>query len=157
MSKYKLTLFFIAVLAFVTDQLSKFYIVYVRQMYEGQFVPVIEPLFNLKYVKNFGINFGLLNGNMEVSRWLLTLVTSAIVIGVLFWIMNKLTFRIAVLGGLVVGGALGNIFDRIYHGAVIDFINNSWWGFVNPFSYNLADIWIFIGIFGLIIWGPKEE
>ena len=56
----------------------------------------------------------------------------------------------AIFIGLVIGGALGNVFDRLYHGAVVDFLNMSCCGINNPFSFNIADVWVFAGAFGLI-------
>ena len=52
--------------------------------------------------------------------------------------------------GLLVGGALANVLDRLIYGAVADFLNMSCCGITNPFSFNIADVWIFVGAVGLI-------
>ena len=64
-------------------------------------------------------------------------------------------WRGAVLIGLVVGGALGNVMDRILYGAVADFLNMSCCGIRNPYAFNVADIAIFVGAVGLLIFGEK--
>ena len=58
-------------------------------------------------------------------------------------------------GRMCLGGALGNIFDRVVHGAVVDFLNMSCCGIVNKYSFNLADLGIFIGVFGLVLFSRK--
>jgi len=59
--------------------------------------------------------------------------------------------------GLLVGGALGNVVDRIAYGAVADFINMSLPGWNNPFSFNIADVAIFLGALGLVLFTGKEK
>ncbi len=142
--------------AFASDQLSKFYITTILSMHEGEFRSVIDPILNWQYLKNFGINFGIGSHESPFTRWGITLITVGIVIFVTIMVFKNLTSKTAILGGLVIGGALGNIFDRITLGYVVDFINNSWYTFYNPFSYNLADVWIFVGLIGLLFWAPKN-
>ncbi|MEL6315846.1 MAG: signal peptidase II, partial [Pseudomonadota bacterium] len=62
-----------------------------------------------------------------------------------------------IAAGFLIGGALGNVVDRIIYGAVADFLNMSCCGFSNPFSFNVADIAVFLGALGLIIFtGDKK-
>ncbi len=157
MSKNVQILTIVALIAFGIDQASKFYVTHYLKLAEGSFIPVIPPFYNMQYLKNHGINFGLFGQGSEFSRWALVAIAILMVGAVLYWLRDKLNARIAICVGLLVGGALGNIFDRIVFGSVVDFINNSWYTFRNPFSYNIADIWIFVGLIGLLIWGPKEE
>ena len=62
-----------------------------------------------------------------------------------------------IAGGLLIGGALGNVFDRLVHGAVADFLNMSCCGIVNPFAFNLADVAVFAGALALVFWGRAQE
>ena len=59
--------------------------------------------------------------------------------------------------GMVIGGAIGNIIDRVVYGAVADFLNMSCCGFTNPYSFNLADITIFVGALGLIAFADGDK
>ena len=58
---------------------------------------------------------------------------------------------VQISAGLVIGGAIGNVIDRLVYGAVADFLNMSCCGFENPYSFNVADISIFVGALGLIL------
>ena len=62
-----------------------------------------------------------------------------------------------IAAGLVIGGALGNSLDRIFYGGVADFLNMTCCGIRNPYSFNVADIAIFVGLFGLIIFSTDEQ
>jgi signal peptidase II len=63
-----------------------------------------------------------------------------------------------VFAGLLIGGALGNAYDRIRYGAVVDFLNMSCCGIQNPYAFNVADIFIFVGAIGLAIFPqPKKD
>jgi signal peptidase II len=59
--------------------------------------------------------------------------------------------------GLLIGGALGNIIDRIYYGAVVDFLNMSCCGINNPYSFNVADVFVFAGAFGLVLFSSPNK
>ncbi len=143
--------------ALITDQASKLYVVHVLDGVHNRNIPVLPPILNFRYLENRGINFGLFGSDGDAGRWILTIV-SIIVIGfVLYYVRNRLGQKgIAISAGLLIGGALGNVVDRIYQGYVTDFINNSLPNWNNPFSYNLADVWIFIGIIGLIFFDSKD-
>ncbi len=62
-----------------------------------------------------------------------------------------------VFAGLIVGGAIGNALDRVIFGAVADFLNMSCCGINNPYAFNVADIAIFFGAFGLVLFGDKAQ
>ena len=72
---------------------------------------------------------------------------------------NEDRFISQTFGGLIIGGALGNVFDRFIYGAVADFINITCCGLNNPYSFNLADTSIFIGVLGIIFYldDPTEK
>ena len=108
---------------------------------------------------NQGVNFGLFSGETEATRWGLIVVALAITVWVALWMRkgpHSALTRIS--AGLLIGGALGNVIDRIRYGAVADFLNMSLPGWQNPYSFNIADIAIFAGAFGLVLFsGNKPE
>ena len=85
------------------------------------------------------------------------MLSFAISIGLLWWIRKSTNSIRQFCVSLIVGGALGNAVDRIFFGAVADFLNVSCCGVQNPFSFNVADIAIFVGAFALIIWDKSEN
>ena len=106
---------------------------------------------------NKGINFGLFERDSVVQAYLLTAISVVISIVFLIWLRNSTSFRMHILAGLVIGGALGNAIDRILYGAVADFINVTCCGLKNPYSFNLADVFIFIGLVGLLVFKFDEK
>ena len=142
----------LAILSFALDQASKYYVTQVLGLGWGSPpYDVISPYLRFVYAENCGINFGIFSAvaddgscARDVALILIGL-SVAISIGLLIWALRRGTAAIAVGAGLVIGGALANAWDRLTHGAVIDFLNNSCCGFQNPFSYNIADVWIFAG------------
>ena len=87
---------------------------------------------------------------------LLRLISFLICLGLYWWLRSSKDNVIRICGALIIGGALGNVIDRIIFGAVADFLNMSCCGFRNPFSFNVADIAIVIGAIGLIFYNKKE-
>jgi len=77
---------------------------------------------------------------------------------VLVWVRREPPGKMGMISaGFLVGGALGNVVDRVIYGAVADFLNLSCCGFENPYAFNVADIAVFMGAFGLIIFPhPKK-
>ena len=106
---------------------------------------------------NKGINFGLFQGNSVTQAYFLTVVSVVISIIFFIWLRNAKSFTMHILAALVVGGALGNAIDRLLYGAVADFINVTCCGFRNPYSFNLADVFIFIGLIGLLVFKFDEK
>ena len=98
---------------------------------------------NLVPVWNSGVSFGLF-GNSDTSRWILIGLALAIVVGLLIWLVRAANGRVVFSLALVVGGALGNIVDRVVYGAVIDFVDIHAFGFHWP-AFNLADSTIVLG------------
>lgn len=147
-----------SIFALVTDQLSKWAVVHMMDLATRQSIDVLPPFLNFRMGWNTGINFGLFGGDGANSRWILIALALAIVAYVLVWMWRErpgLWGQIA--AGLLVGGALGNVIDRLYYGAVADFLNMSCCGISNPFTFNIADVWIFVGAFGLIFFsGPQK-
>ncbi|QJD16805.1 signal peptidase II [Paracoccus sanguinis] len=139
------------------DQLSKWIVVQALNLKEVQAIDVIDPWLNLRMAWNQGVNFGLFGTDAEFMRWVLIGVALAICVGVAVWLVRLRPGTLAqVAAGLLVGGALGNVIDRVAYGAVADFLNMSLPGWRNPYSFNVADIAIFAGALGLIVQpGPK--
>lgn len=152
----------IAVVVFLADQASKWFVVFKLNLIELGAIDVLPPYLNLRMAWNFGVNFGLFAGGSQLTRWGLILLALLICAGVLIWLRRAPPPRLGLISaGLLLGGAMGNIVDRVLYGAVADFLNTSCCGIVNPFSFNIADISIFAGAIGLIFFAevrpqPKQ-
>jgi signal peptidase II len=134
----------IALLALTADQVSKWLILN-HVMAPPQVIPV-TGFFNLVLGRNTGVSFGLFG---DAPPWALMALTLAIVAGLLFW-MQRADHRLTALSlGLIAGGALGNLVDRLRHGAVTDFLDFYFATFHWP-AFNLADVAIVSGV-GLLL------
>ena len=138
----------IALATLVLDRLSKWLVVEAMELRTLGEIPVFPPFLTFRMAWNEGVNFGLLKG---IGPWLLIGVSIAISVGLTWWVLRRGSAALAVGAGLVVGGALGNAWDRLQHGAVADFLNMSCCGIYNPFSFNIADIAIFAGAIWIAI------
>ncbi|MEM6659052.1 MAG: signal peptidase II [Pseudomonadota bacterium] len=153
--RYRL-LFWAALAAFGIDQISKYLVVHVMRVAAGD-IAVLPPLLVFKYGENRGINFGLFQGNSDAARWVLIAISVAISVAVLIWLSRAApTKTMLVSAGLLIGGALGNVLDRIVYGYVLDFLNMSCCGVNNPYVFNLADVFIFAGAIGLVLFDGKK-
>ncbi|MEY4697810.1 MAG: signal peptidase [Pseudomonadota bacterium] len=147
-----------AAVIFVLDQLSKYAIVQGLNLIERGVIDVLPPLLTFRMAWNRGINFGLFAHDAEIMRWVLIAVALVISGWVWLWIRRDGAGRWAqISAGLLVGGALGNVIDRIVYGAVADFLNMSCCGIENPYAFNVADIAIFAGAIGLILFTGGDE
>ena len=129
----------------VVDRLSKWYVVNVLDLPNQPFttIEVWPPFFKLVMAWNTGVNFGLGSG---ISRWALVALALVISAALIVWAARKGSRAVAYGTGLIVGGAVGNAWDRASDWqAVADFLNTSCCGIDNPFSFNVADIAIFLG------------
>ncbi len=145
-----------AAIVLVLDQIVKVFVVHGLNLKEVSVIIVADPYLNLRMAWNEGINFGIPLAN----RWALIALALVICAWVIVWMYREAPGRGAqISAGLVVGGAIGNVIDRIIYGAVADFLNMSCCGFENPWSFNVADISIFLGAVGLILLtgGTKED
>ncbi|MDO6586572.1 signal peptidase II [Salipiger sp. 1_MG-2023] len=142
----------VALLTFIIDQLSKWIVVHVMALDVRHAIDVLPPLLNFRMAWNYGINFGLLGSGSEATKWILISVALGIVLFVVVWLRRDPPgLPGLVAGGLLIGGALGNVVDRLLYGAVADFLNMSCCGIDNPFAFNVADIAIFAGALGLVL------
>ena len=147
-----------ATLIFLLDQLSKYLVVHAMNLKELGSIDVWPPFLNFRMAWNYGINFGLFSQDSSLTRWVLILVALLITGGVLWWIARNATNRWQqISAGVLVGGALGNVIDRLLYGAVADFLNMSCCGINNPFAFNVADIAVFAGAIGLILFTSDKN
>ena len=147
-----------AVLAFVTDQLSKLIVVHWMNLLEIRAIDVLPPLLNFRMGWNDGINFGLFGDGSQAMRWILICLAVGISGFLIRWAKTSLKRPVTRAGaGMIVGGALANALDRVIYGAVADFLNMSCCGINNPFTFNIADIFIFAGAFAIIIFNDDKS
>jgi signal peptidase II len=145
----------VALAVLVLDQATKFVVVELLDLRSRLVVPVADPWLNLTMAWNEGINFGLFDFG-AAGRWVLVGLALAIVVGLLAWVRRTRGWVPALGVGAIVGGALGNVIDRLRYGAVADFINMSCCGISNPFAFNVADAAIFGGAALLLLAGRAE-
>jgi signal peptidase II len=142
----------------VLDQVSKFFVVHVLDLWSRYEITVLPGWFNLRMAWNQGVNFGLLSNSSDLARWGLIALALAISLWVWLWVRREPHRAIVkVSAGLLIGGALGNVVDRLIYGAVADFLNMSVPGLYNPYSFNIADITIFAGAIGLVLFTGREK
>lgn len=116
----------------------------------GQPVEIL-PVFNLTLLHNTGAAFSFLAGHAGWQRWFFAVVAIGASIGLAVW-MKRLRANetlLAISLALIIGGALGNLYDRVIHGYVVDFLSFYWGRYYFP-AFNLADVAITLGAFGLI-------
>ena len=143
---------------FFIDRVSKWIVIEFMDLPRRIYIAVYPPYLNFMMAWNEGINFGLFGSENEFMRYFLIALAFAIVIGLVFWVRNKEGWLVPLCVGAIIGGAMGNVLDRVVYGAVADFLNMSCCGFVNPYAFNIADIAIFAGAFGLIFFAdPKRK
>ncbi len=141
-----------AVLTFALDQLTKIGVVHLLDLKSRGQIDVMPPYLTFRMAWNRGVNFGLGSSDSDGMRWVLIAVAVAISAWVVWWVRRGEMKRIGqVSAGLLLGGAIGNVVDRLVYGAVADFLNMSCCGINNPWSFNVADIAIFAGAIGLVI------
>ena len=148
--------FWVGFWTFLLDQVTKYLVVHLLDLRTLGAIDVLPPLLNFRMAWNYGINFGLLSGQAPLTKWILIAVAVGIVLFVLVWLRRDPPGRWGLIsGGVLIGGALGNVVDRLLYGAVADFLNMSCCGISNPFAFNIADIAIFAGALGLVLF-PAE-
>jgi signal peptidase II len=134
---------FLAAVVVALDQLSKWVIVAVV-MQPPRVIPV-APFFDLVLHWNRGISFGLFNDAPEMSRWILVALALAISAVLVAWLRQTDRRLLVIAIGLVIGGAVGNVIDRVRFGAVVDFLSFHAAGYYWP-AFNLADSAITVGV-----------
>ncbi|MEC9414168.1 MAG: signal peptidase II [Pseudomonadota bacterium] len=147
--KNYLSVFTISVSVFLIDFLSKYKIISIfkggdiEKIYVNQFLDFV-------LVFNTGVSYGLFSGGGNLQRWILIILSIAIIIFLLNFLKSEKSIIPRISISLIVGGALGNIFDRFVYGAVIDFISLHAKGF-SWYIFNIADIFIVLGVILFIL------
>ncbi|RQM60189.1 signal peptidase II [Aeromonas enteropelogenes] len=146
----------LAVLAFILDQASKLAVVKLLPFgYPGV---EITPFFNLVHVYNKGAAFSFLADQGGWQRWFFAVLAFAICGLLIHWLRKQsVTERWSGIAySLIVGGALGNVFDRLVLGHVVDFLD-FYWGRAHWPAFNLADTFIFIGAAMIVLDGFRSS
>lgn len=144
-----------AVAIAMLDQLSKFWIVDVLKLPQRGKIE-LSSIFDLTYVQNYGASFGLLAGGLG-SRILLSIISTAVALGLMVW-LGQLKRPVAAIGvSFIIGGALGNLYDRVAYGFVVDFLDFS--GLYFPWVFNIADAAINVGVACLLLdaWQTRDQ
>lgn len=140
---------FVAVVGLLLDQASKLWLLGPFALAEKGRVAV-APFLDLVLVWNRGVSYGLLQQEGDLGRWLLVAVAIAGSALFAWWLWRAERLIAALSLGLIIGGALSNVIDRLAYGAVADFflfhVGRFQW-----YVFNLADAWIVVGVVGLLL------
>ena len=144
-----------AVATIAADQASKQWMLG-RLAVEGSLgrgrVETVAENLNLVVVWNRGVSFGLFADDASVMRWALIAVALAVSVGLAVWLRRARYGLLGLALGLVIGGAIGNVIDRVRHGAVFDFLDFHLAGYHWP-AFNVADAGISVGVVVLLLDG----
>lgn len=138
-----LTGILLALIVASLDQYSKYYIFSLLEAEADKQITLL-PFFNLVMVHNFGVSFGMFN-DIPYGYLILSVVAIIITMVLLVWLWREQKLYLNVALGLIIGGAVGNIIDRVRFGAVADFLDFHVAGYHWP-AFNLADSTVFIGV-----------
>jgi len=140
--------FALALVTLVLDQATKLYTLFVYDLPVKEPV-ALTPFLNLIVVWNRGISYGLFQQSTDLGRWILIIVSILAAIGLSVWIRSTTSRVLAASLGLIVGGAVGNVIDRLAYGAVFDFLQLHAWSW-SWYVFNVADAAIVAGVVGLL-------
>jgi signal peptidase II len=141
----------LAAIVLVVDQLVKWLVTGPLGLNYLNASHTILPVFDLRFVQNNGVSLGLLRAETATTRWVLVAFTAAIAIAVAVWMWREPKRGDQLALGLVLGGAIGNILDRVRLGYVVDFADLHF-GEWRPFLvFNIADAAITIGVLILLV------
>jgi len=138
-----------AVIVLAADQGSKYWILRVLDLPDIRQI-VLLPVLNLTMVWNQGVTFGLLNGLGSWSHFVLAGIALAVVVILSVWLRRAESYLSGIAIGAIMGGAAGNVIDRLRFGAVVDFIH-AHWGDWSWYVFNVADAAIVCGVGVLIL------
>ncbi len=146
----------VSVIVVALDQASKWWIMQNFELYQRL---EILPVFGLTRLHNSGAAFSFLAGASGWQRWFFVVIASLVAVLIIFWLARMRPFghRILAAGlALVLGGAIGNVIDRVWHGWVVDFLSVHWGDAYFP-AFNVADSAITVGAALLILDGLRGE
>ena len=148
-NKKKIYLFIFVLVLFTIDRISKILILKNFLNHSSSEI-YINSFLNFSLVWNSGIGFGILQLEANIFYLLISIIISAINLILIYWMLTSSNYLESIFISIILGGALGNLFDRYYYSSVPDFIDLHYESF-HWFTFNIADIFITIGIIGLII------
>ncbi len=149
MNKKKIYLFIFVLVLFTIDRVSK--ILILKNFLNNSSSEIyINSFLNFSLVWNSGIGFGILQLEANIFYLLISIIITAINLILIYWMFTSSNYLESIFISIILGGALGNLFDRYYYSSVPDFIDLHYESF-HWFTFNIADIFITIGIIGLII------
>ena len=131
------------------DQTSKWGIMHILDLETLRRIEIL-PFLDFAFIWNYGISYGLFSSGSEAARWLLIGLTLAVTAYLARAMMTTPGLLTHLGYALIIGGALGNLADRIIHGAVVDFVSLHYAGYY-WYVFNLADIWISLGVVLLVL------
>jgi signal peptidase II len=138
----------VALVTLALDQASKLYFLFVDVLSLREPV-ALAPFLELVVVWNRGISYGLFQQHTDLGRWILIVISILASIGLGFWIRRTTGRLLSASLGLIAGGAIGNVIDRLAYGAVFDFLQLHW-GSWSWYVFNVADAAIVAGVVGLL-------
>jgi signal peptidase II len=148
-NKKKLYLFIFVFVFFAIDRISK--ILILKSFLNNPSSEIyINSFLNFSLVWNSGIGFGILQLEANIFYLLISIIITAINLILIYWMLTSSNYLESIFISIILGGALGNLFDRYYYSSVPDFIDLHYESF-HWFTFNIADIFITVGIIGLII------
>ena len=141
-----------AVVVAILDQLGKAAVLFFFAEHAFNDRETVTSFFNLALTYNRGISFGLFNGGAGVNELVFSVGAAVIVAVLIYWLSRASSPFLAVAIGLIIGGAVGNVIDRLRLGAVVDFLDFHL-GAVHWPAFNLADSAICIGVAAMLLDG----
>jgi len=148
-SKFRLQGLMLASLAFIADQIVKYAMLGPLQLQSRGVIHIIS-FFDFRYAENRGVSMSFLTADSDGERWALVALTSVIAVGVGVWMWREKMRGDVLALSLVLGGAFGNIADRVRYGYVVDYADLHFGAFRPFYIFNLADACISIGVMILL-------
>jgi signal peptidase II len=140
----------VALAVFVLDQIVKYWIINIVRLEQLGWREAF-PFLTLVWVENRGVSLGMLVADSSVERWLLVALTAGIAGAVALWLWREASRWDVTALALVLGGAIGNIVDRIRFGYVVDFVHVAYSWFDFKYVFNVADAAITVGVILLLM------
>ena len=149
LNKKKIYLFVFILILFSVDRISK--ILILKNFLNNSLSEIyFNSLLNFSLVWNSGIGFGILQIEPNIFYSIISIIITIINLILIYWMLTSPNYLESIFISIILGGSLGNLFDRYYYSSVPDFIDLHYESF-HWFTFNIADIFITIGIIGLII------
>ena len=147
--KFRLQGIMLASLVFIADQIVKYAMLGPLQLQSRGVIHIISS-FDLRYAENRGVSMSFLTADSDGERWALVALTTVIAAGVAVWMWREKLRGDVLALSLVLGGALGNIVDRVRYGYVVDYADLHIGAFRPFYIFNLADACISMGVLILL-------